>query len=406
MNAEKKRNIKIGVFAVVAFAILCIGLNYLKGRNIFTSGATLKAYYANVDGLTDSSPVMYKGFKVGSVTDVDIDQSATDPHKLFCVTLGLEKNIGVPVDSKAWIVSTDLLGGKGVEIVLGVSSDMAGSGDSIASGVKGGMLDELMPVKDDATALMRSADVVMRDIDSVLDVRNRAYLDEMIRRMSVAMENIETVSRNLAVMTAATGSASGALKSAEGLMTSLNGQTGRIDTIMASMARLSQELAGAGLGDAVTRLDTLIGTTQELLAADGNIAQMANDKRLYENIVAATENLNRLLVDVRLNPSRYVNVSAIKFGGKQVYFSDVNSAANVMRGRVAAVSLTKSKEPLDMPVEMGGKKVLEYCYDGRYRYIVVPFGTESEAQEFMREKGVTSQYKDAEVVVFVDGVMK
>ncbi len=59
-----------------------------------------------------------------------------------------------------------------------------------------------------------------------------------------------------------------------------------------------------------------------------------------------------------------------------------------------------------MPVEMGGKKVLEYCYDGRYRYIVVPFGTESEAQEFMRENGIVSQYKDAEVVVFVDGVMK
>lgn len=274
MNAERKRNIKIGVFAVVAFAILCIGLNYLKGRNLFTSGATLKAYYATVDGLTDSSPVIYSGFKVGSVKDIEINQETNDPSKLFTVTISLEKNIDVPVDSRAVIVSTDLLGGKGVQLVLGNSAEMASSGDSIASGINGGLLDELIPVKNDATALMRSADNVMRDIDTILDARNRAYLNDAIRRMSSVMENFEKVSRNMAAMTSPTGSVYGTIQSADGFMSSLNNQNGKIDTIMSNLVLMSNELAKAGLGGTVSHLDTLITATSTLLSANGNIASI------------------------------------------------------------------------------------------------------------------------------------
>lgn len=404
MNSEQKRNVKIGVFALVAFAILYVGLNYLKGKNLFLSGATLKAYYANVDGLTDSSPVMYCGLKVGSVKDIDIDQSAIGTNKLFAVTFSLEKSIDVPVDSRAVIISTDLLGGKGIELILGKSTQMASSGDSISSAVKGGLLDELVPVKDDATALMRSADNVMRSIDTILADQNRAYIDDAIQRMAIAMENIEKMSRNLAAMTSAQGSVNATLSSADKFMTALSNQNGRIDTLMYNMAAISSELAHADLGGTVEHLDTLISATSSLLSANGNIARVVNDTKLYDNILTITENLNRLLVDIRLNPSRYINVSAFKFGGKQIYFSDMNSASNVMRGRVAAICLTKSREPIDAPVSIADKKVLEYCYNGRYQYIVVPFASESDAQAFLAAQNVKASFPDAQIEVFQDGI--
>ena len=90
MNSERKRNITIGAFAIVAIAILCVGLNYLKGRNLFSSGAKLTACYASVDGLTDSSPILFHGFKVGTVKDIDIDQFASDPAKVFTVVINIE----------------------------------------------------------------------------------------------------------------------------------------------------------------------------------------------------------------------------------------------------------------------------------------------------------------------------
>lgn len=95
MNSEKIRNIKIGLFAIAAFVILCVGLNYLKGRDLFSSGAKLTACYAAVDGLTDSSPILYHGFKVGSVKDIEINQYAKDPSQVFTVTINIEKNLEV-----------------------------------------------------------------------------------------------------------------------------------------------------------------------------------------------------------------------------------------------------------------------------------------------------------------------
>lgn len=406
MDAEKKRNIKIGLFAIGAFAILCAGLNYLKGRNLFSSGATLTAHFANVDGLTDSSPVIFNGFKVGSVKDIDIDQYAVDPGRVFTVTVNIEKSLDVPKDSRAVIISTDLLGGKGIELRLGRSSEMAGTGDSIASAISAGLIDELMPVKDKASALMVSADNVMRDIDTILDARNRDNIDAVLRQMARAMENIEAITRNLANATSASGPVAGTLHSADEFMTSLNRQSGRIDTLMASVAAVSTELANAGLGDAIVRLDSLLAKTNALMSANGNIAKLANDGQLYENMVTASENLNRLLVDVRLNPSRYINISAVKFGGRQIYFSDSNTANSIMRGEVVAISLFHSRKPADAPVSIGGKKVLEYCYDGKYEYLVVPFATNKDAEGFISENNLRSQYPDLNVETYVDGKRK
>lgn len=406
MDAEKKRNIKIGLFAIGAFAILCVGLNYLKGRNLFSSGATLTAHFANVDGLTDSSPVIFNGFKVGSVKDIDIDQYAEDPGRVFTVTVNIEKSLDVPKDSRAVIISTDLLGGKGIELRLGQSPEMASTGDSIGSAVSAGLVEELMPVKDKASALMVSADNVMRDLDTILDMRNRDHIDAIICKMARAMENIEAITSNLAKVTSASGAMTGTLRSADEFMASLNKQTGRIDTLLASAAAVSAELANAGLGDAVMRLDSLLAKTNALMSANGNIAQLANDSQLYENMVTASENLNRLLVDVRLNPSRYINISAVKFGGRQIYFSDSNTANSVMRGEVVAVSLFHSRKPTDAPVSIGGKKVLEYSYDGKYEYLVVPFATNKDAEGFISENNLRSQYPNLDVETFVDGKRK
>lgn len=232
MNPERFRNIKIGIFAVVAFALLCFGLNYLKGQNFFQRGVMLTACFASVDGLTDSSPVIYNGFKVGSVRDIEIDQYATDPNRRFTVTIGMEKKLDVPSDSRAEIVSTDLLGGKGIELMLGVSKDLASGGDTLASSIRTGLMEQLMPVKDQASSLMTSADDVFRSIDTLLNQNNRQNIDVLIAEAAVAMKNLEVVTRNLSQLTAQTGALQGTFNSTNQLMTSLSGQTGKIDTIM------------------------------------------------------------------------------------------------------------------------------------------------------------------------------
>lgn len=406
MNTEQKRNVQIGLFAVMAVAILCVGLNYLKGRDLFSSGAKLTACYASVDGLTDSSPILYHGFKIGSVKDIYIDQYASNPDKVFTVVISIEKNIDVPADSRAEIVNTDLLGGKGIEIVLGHSADILATGDTIMSGIRTGLLDELGPVKDQASALMTSATGVMNNIDTILDASNRQNIDAIIASLNRTMRNIEDLTYNMSKLTQQDGAIGGTFRSTNDLMGTLNGQSARIDSIMSNATAVTSSLAKSDIGGAVERLDSVLMGLNNLLAGQGNISKFANDAQLYDNMTVAIDNLNRLLVDIRLNPSRYINVSAFKFGGKQVYFSDTNTANNIMRGTVYAICLTKVKQPIDAPSFLGSQRVLEYCYDGKYKYLVVPFSSEAEAQNFLSSNNVKSSYPDAVIETYVDGIKK
>lgn len=406
MNSEKIRNIKIGLFAIAAFVILCVGLNYLKGRDLFSSGAKLTACYAAVDGLTDSSPILYHGFKVGSVKDIEINQYAKDPSQVFTVTINIEKNLEVPEDSRAEIVSTDLLGGKGIEIILGKSDKMLGSGDTVSTSVKLGLIDELMPVKDQASTLMASATDVFNGVDSVLDANNRQNIAQILSNLNGAMRNIEVLTRNLSQMSNQSGAIGGTFNSTSELMANLNKQSGRIDSIMRNANKFTQNLSDADMGHAISELDSMMASVNSFLSANGNVKKLANDAELYDNLTMAIDNLNRLLVDIRLNPSRYINVSAFKFGGKQIYFSDTNSAVNVMRGTVYAVCVAKSKKPIDIPTVIAEHKVLEYSYDGKYRYIVVPFATEQEAISFKQSAGIADVYPESEIDCYVDGVLK
>ncbi len=406
MNSEKIRNIKIGLFAIAAFVILCVGLNYLKGRDLFSSGAKLTACYATVDGLTDSSPILYQGFKVGSVKEIEINQFATDPSQVFTVTINIEKNLEVPEDSRAEIVSTDLLGGKGIELILGQSDRMLSSGDTVATSVRLGLIDQLMPVKDQASTLMESATGVFNGVDSVLDASNRQNITQILCSLNGAMRNIETLTRNLSQMSNQSGAIGGTFSSANELMANLNNQSGRIDSIMQNATKLTQSLSDADMGHAISDLDSMIISVNSFLSANGNVKKLANDVELYDNLTETIGNLNRLLVDIRLNPSRYINVSAFKFGGRQIYFSDSNSASNIMRGTVYAVCIAKSKSPIDVPTVIAEHKVLEYCNDGKYRYLVVPFSTEQEAVDFKRSTEIAEAYPEAEVECYVDGIRK
>ena len=129
------RNTKIGIFALSAFIILCFGLNFLKGRDVFFRGNKYYGYFANVDGLTDASPIFYNGYKIGSVRQIDICTDATDESRRFVATFAVEMNLNLPQNTVAEIYSTDILGGKGIRFLAGNSANLLESGDTIKTAI-------------------------------------------------------------------------------------------------------------------------------------------------------------------------------------------------------------------------------------------------------------------------------
>ncbi|MEY4595207.1 MAG: hypothetical protein RIQ47_1617, partial [Bacteroidota bacterium] len=130
---------KIGLIITSGIAILFWGLNYLKGKDFFTSQKTVFATYDRVDGLTASNPVLVNGMKIGSVTKLSLlpDQSGR-----ILVAMHINSNVRIPRNSTAEIFSTDLLGAKGIRFLFGESADIIEDGDTVKSQIQNSLSQE------------------------------------------------------------------------------------------------------------------------------------------------------------------------------------------------------------------------------------------------------------------------
>lgn len=309
------RYIRIGIFALISILILVFGINYLKGEDLLYRGKKLYALYDNVDGLAEACPVMYMGFKIGGVRGIDLIKNPNGKGNVFCVTFAIESNIDIPKDSRALVCNTDILGGKGVELHLGSSDVITESGDTINAGILAGITDQLMPMKDKAESLMGHTDEALVRLTQG---ENGQKLDEAIVAMSKAMQNFEVISNNLARMTGSNGDLNGLVSNLNTLSATLSRQNQRIDSIMINFNKLSDALANNGIDSTMINLKSISQSLDQLASqvksSEGTLGKIVNDKELYNDVDAAINNLNELLVDIKKNPGRYINVSV--FGKK------------------------------------------------------------------------------------------
>jgi phospholipid/cholesterol/gamma-HCH transport system substrate-binding protein len=74
----------------------------------------------------------------------------------------------------------------------------------------------------------------------------------------------------------------------------------RVDTLTANLAQLS-----AHLGSATAALDTLLGTMNR---GEGTLGRVAQDSMLYHNLNETLTALSALLKDLKERPGRYLTV--------------------------------------------------------------------------------------------------
>ena len=56
-----RREVKIGIFAVLMIGALWAGIRFLKGFDIFSRNAVYYAAYDQVDGVQNASPILIRG---------------------------------------------------------------------------------------------------------------------------------------------------------------------------------------------------------------------------------------------------------------------------------------------------------------------------------------------------------
>lgn len=292
-----KKEFKIGIAAIVALIILFIGINYLKGINMFKSEIYYHVDYTEVNGLALSSPVYANGFKVGLVRDIQYNF-----NKPGHITVGIEMddNIKIPVGSKAELV-TEMLGTVKMNLIMNYGENQTiAPGDTIEGYANNGIMAKAE--KD----LLPQMEKMMPKLDSILSSLNKILADPAIGN---TLKNAEQ-------LTASLNQTSSHLQRL--MSNDIPKLTGNVTAITEDLKVISGNLKGIDYAATFNKIDETLknvyALTDKLNKKDNTIGLLLNDPELYNNLNATSENAASLLKDLQENPKRYVHFSL--FGRK------------------------------------------------------------------------------------------
>ncbi len=310
-----RKEVKVGILFVVSVAILIWGIMFLKGLELFKKHQTFISVYDHVNGLVTSNPVTIKGLKVGQVTKLYFHPK--NPGKII-VELYLDGDYPIPKNSYARIFSSDLLGSREVEIVLGDSNILAQNGDTLKSITEATLGEEvnrqLLPLKRKAENLISSIDTVATIIQMVLNKNTRDNLVHSIEHVKEALENLAHTTYNIdTLVSTQRNHLSAIITNVESISENLRNNNGKIENIINNLSDVSDSLAKAKIpytfnqiNAAIANLDTIL---QKVNRGEGTVGLLLNDDKLYKEVEKAARDLNLLLEDIKANPKKYVKVS-------------------------------------------------------------------------------------------------
>lgn len=300
------REIKTAILVVGSVLLFIWGYSFLKGRNLFDNSRKFYVVYDNVEGLAPSAVVTVNGLQVGKVNSITIDPKI---GKLK-VEILMTNDIEIGKSTVASIYEPGFIGGKAIALVPNFTENQhAKDGDYLVADVKLGLTaslsNALAPIQTKVDSVLTSLDKTLKSVNNVLDTKTQGELKNTITELNKTMTNFSSVSKNV-----------------DGLLTEnkpkLNAAIANLDTTTKNFAKISTDLEKAQIDKLVKDLETTLGNVNALMAdlesGKGTMGKLLKDDAMYNNLNKASKELNLLLEDVRLNPTRYINISV--FGKK------------------------------------------------------------------------------------------
>jgi len=321
MHFNLTREFKIGLAFVVTMAAFYWGVNFLKGVDIFSNSRKIYAIYPKVDGLMRSNPVTINGLNVGKVSNISF---TNDTSKFLIVELSISHNIPIPKNSVAQIYSSDLLGSKAVEIILGNSTVYVKNKDTLHSGAKASLEDQVskqvLPLKMKAESLMGSFDTLLTVLNQVMNEGTRDNLIKSFTSIRNTINHLEVTTSTIdTIVTKQKGRMSEIITNIESITKNIKSNNQQITSAINNVSKMTDTLAAANLSKTIITtqraLQNFEQITDKINKGKGSLGLLINNDSLYYQLEGSSKNLNLFLQDLKTHPKKYVHFSV--FGKKE-----------------------------------------------------------------------------------------
>jgi len=316
-----KNEVKVGIIVVLAIALFVYGFNFLKGHNIFNPERKLYAVYPKIDGLIEANPLLLNGFKIGQVKKIEL--LPADKKNMILVTFILNSDVKIPVKSIAKIFSSDLLGSKAVEVVPSEQLLYVSNGDTLLSqsddDLKTAVNKQIQPLQKKAEDLISSIDSVMFVVKEVLNANVRQNLISSFESIKNTIISLERTTYQLdTLMGAERYAIASIIQKTNSIVSNIEKNNEKISQAISNFNSISDSLAKSNLKKTVEETNVALAGVNKIInqinSGKGTAGKLINSDSLYISLSKSSEDLDKLLKDLRINPERYVHISV--FGRK------------------------------------------------------------------------------------------
>jgi phospholipid/cholesterol/gamma-HCH transport system substrate-binding protein len=306
---------KVGILAIVAIVILIVGYSFLKGNDVFTNEHEFYARYDDVAGLAVSKPVLVNGYQVGRVSQLKLQ-----PNGQILAQLNINPDYEIPSNTIARLASTDLLGSKAIVFELGNSRKYAEDGDTLSGGAQKNLLEQVQPLQHKAEQMIGRMDSILTSMNNTLNPEFQRNFNTSFASIAHTLQVLEGTTRKVDQLVGSnTNHIAGIIANLESISNNFKANNAKITSIMNNFDKISDDVAKANFKQTMENANKAVADFQaiatQINSGKGSVGMLLKDEQLYNNLNASAENLNKLMIDVKANPKRYVSFSV--FGGKK-----------------------------------------------------------------------------------------
>lgn len=311
---ETKANyVIIGAFTVIcAVAVLLFGLFTAKYAASSAFNKYQVLFEQSVIGLSDGSPVLYNGVKIGRVSELQLNPS--DVRQVL-VTVEIEARVPVYQDTVATIRLTGLTGTAAVQL-------KGGSPDSVLLSANNKNPARITAVSSPLSRLLESSEGIVVTANKVLNQLDAVFSDANIERLNSTLNSLEQFSNSLAAPDSALNQLlSNSARASESLpqllerlsTTSENFEqliVGIDQGLVSDLPQLKSHLAGtlANLESLSGRLDSIVAGGQQQLSQFSGLGMNQLSGGL-EDLRTLINDLTQLVQQLENNPAQLLQGS-------------------------------------------------------------------------------------------------
>ncbi len=304
---DLSKEFKVGALTTVAITILILGYNFMRGKdNPFTRGQEFVVFYDSTQGLGIGTSVVFNGLRVGQLTSLDITPDGKSIQAIFELASSLE----IPKDTKMKIES-EILGGRKVRLVLGKSSERAVDGDTL----------QALYASDQFSAINEKIMPLASKTDSLITTMNQFFhspgLNQALVELPLAINSITRLlnETNKLIQTNALA-VNQTMTNVSAFSSQLQNYNKSISATLKNIEKFSNGFESIDLPSTMRQFDSLTRGGNQIIAeinkGTGTVGKLIYDEKFYKALLETTVQLNKVLLDLKKYPEKYVPVPATR----------------------------------------------------------------------------------------------